>query len=239
MNTSNQLPVLDAPPMIMLAEPYPPERHPVVAYLARLSAGSGRENMLRRLNIAAKLLSPQAEAMNFPWHQLTYVTVMALRSALAQTKSVQTTNVTIHAVKGVLKECWRLEYLTAEQMMRASDVPSVRGVRLPTGRTLDEQELDTLLRSCREDPHHAIGARDAALIALLCGLGLRRAEAVALDPGDYEPANGAVRLRHGKGNKERELYTNGPIADALNAWLRLRGTEPGPLLTAIAIHSDH
>jgi site-specific recombinase XerD len=162
--------------------------------------------------------------------------LLALRNHLAATKSVQTTNVTLYAVKGVLRECWRLGYITAEQQMRACDVPPVRGIRLPTGRALEATELDTLLRSCRNDPRKAIGARDAALIALLYGLGLRRAEAVALDIEDYQPKAGTVRVRHGKGNKERRLYTNGSITDALNTWLNRRGMGSGPLLTAIAVH---
>jgi site-specific recombinase XerD len=236
MDTSSMISLRDSEAH-MLTDPYPTDRHPVVAYLARLSAGSGRENMLRRLNIASRILSNNhTEATTFAWHQLTYVHLLALHNHLAATKSVQTTNLTLYAVKGVMKECWRLEYMTAEAQMRICDIPSLRGIRLPAGRALDTQELDTLLRSCREDTRHATGARDAALIALLYGLGLRRAEAVALDIEDYQPKAGTVRVRHGKGNKERRLYTNGSIAQALNTWLSMRGMGSGPLLTAIAVH---
>lgn len=83
---------------------------------------------------------------------------------------------------------------------------------------------------CSEDMRPA-GFRDAALIAVLC-LGLRRAEAVALDSGDYDRDTGALRLT-GKGRKERLAYAYDGVADALSDWLQIRGLDPGPLFYPI------
>ena len=66
-------------------------------------------------------------------------------------------------------------------------------------------------------------------MALLYGGGLRRSELVALNREDYDPASGAVTIRSGKGNKDRLVYTANGSPDALEAWLRHRGDEPGPL----------
>jgi site-specific recombinase XerD len=84
------------------------------------------------------------------------------------------------------------------------------------------------------DTRRAIGARDAGLLAALYGLGLRRVEAVALVLSDYSPSRGEVRVRHGKGNKERLMYTNAASAQALNDWLAVRGDWAGPLFPDIA-----
>ena len=51
-----------------------------------------------------------------------------------------------------------------------------------------------------------IGARDAAMLALLYGAGLQRSEAVALQLADCDQASGAITVRH----DERQVYaTNG------------------------------
>ena len=73
------------------------------------------------------------------------------------------------------------------------------------------------------------GARDVALVRLLHDLGLRRAEAVALDVADVDLEGGAV-LIVGKGHNEKERFTlPDPTAAALKAWIVVRGAEPGPL----------
>ena len=73
------------------------------------------------------------------------------------------------------------------------------------------------------------GARDVALVRLLHDLGLRRAEAVALDLADVDLEGGAVYIV-GKGHNEKERFTlPDPTAAALKVWLDARGPEPGPL----------
>lgn len=87
-------------------------------------------------------------------------------------------------------------------------------------------------RSCRradEDRFAATGARDAAIMLLGLGGGLRRSEIVALDLGDYDPEKGEVKVLHGKGRKERLVPLPPATVDALAVWISLRGSEPGPL----------
>jgi site-specific recombinase XerD len=68
-------------------------------------------------------------------------------------------------------------------------------------------ELTRLFFICGMDPRPA-GARDAALLAVLTLCGPRRSEVVALDLADYDAAEGTLRVRTGKGNKERRLIGN-------------------------------
>ncbi|MEM7249306.1 MAG: tyrosine-type recombinase/integrase [Acidobacteriota bacterium] len=80
--------------------------------------------------------------------------------------------------------------------------------------------------------HPASAASDAAGVALLYGLGLRRAEVVALDVEDLDRETGALLIR-GKGSKVRTVYlTNGARAAVVD-WLEHRGDEPGPLLCPV------
>jgi len=99
------------------------------------------------------------------------------------------------ALRGVLREAWRLGYVGADDFHRAVDLPPVRGTTLPRGRALPPGELRALFGVIAEDARPATRAWDAALLAVLYGAGLRRAEAVALDVADYDAETGALTNR--------------------------------------------
>jgi integrase len=66
--------------------------------------------------------------------------------------------------------------------------------------------------------------RNRALIAVLLMTGLRRSEAAALQWTDIDLDEGVIRVRHGKGDKEREVAVYGDSAlDALEDWKRVLG----------------
>jgi site-specific recombinase XerD len=92
--------------------------------------------------------------------------------------------------------------------------------------------LKALLAACSAD-ETAAGARDAALIGLLYGAGLRRSEAVVLDVSDYDDATGMLVVRHGKGNRDRTVFATNGAADALADWLAVRGGTDGPLFLPV------
>jgi len=77
-----------------------------------------------------------------------------------------------------------------------------------------------------------MAARDAAILALLYGSGLRRAEAVGLEVADYDRVAGTLKVR-GKGNKERLAHLGDASQAALEAWLAVRGWAAGALFVAI------
>lgn len=205
--------------------------NPAAVYLARL-APTGRRTMLHGLNVIADMLAPGSTAETFPWPQLRYAHTQAVRTALAERYAHTTANVRLSALRGVLKESWRLGLMSAEDYARAVDLERVRGTSLPAGRALEPAEIRALVDVCAADPT-AAGPRDAALIALLYATGLRRSEAVAVDLADVDHSTGAVHVRRGKGRKDRMVYlTNGAQA-AVAAWVHARGAEPGPLLCPV------
>jgi site-specific recombinase XerD len=170
-------------------------------------------------------------ADELPWHRLGYQHTNALRSHLGERYSPATANRHLAALRGVLKEAWRLGLMDAEDLQRAIDLPPVRGERLPRGRGLDRGELRSLFDTCRGGT--PVDGRDAALMAVLYAAGLRRSETVALDVADYEPDSGALTVT-GKGNKARVAYIDNGAADAVSAWLDVRGDEPGPLFCPVS-----
>jgi site-specific recombinase XerD len=206
----------------------PPDRHPAHVYIARLGFGS-RRTMTEALNIVARILtSGEANAETLPWPALQYQHTAAIRTALIEKYKPAMANKVLAALRGVLKECWRLEYMSAEDFRRAADIPTAKSQTLPRGRALSSGEIAALMAACGRDSSPA-GIRDAALTAVLYGAGLRRSEAVGLDINDYNLETGELTIRGGKGRKDRLGYATNGSADALRDWLDARGSDPGPL----------
>ena len=162
---------------------------------------------------------------------------MALRSVLIDDGAKPATiNHVLAAVRGTLREAWRLGLIDAESLARVVDVGNVSASTLPAGRHVDVAEVRRLFEACGDKPG---GARDAAMLALLYGCGLRRSEAVALLLDDYD--HGKVTVRSGKGRKERIVYCAAGGREAINAWIARRGLAPGALLNPVnkADHIQH
>lgn len=212
-------------------------RHPALVYLAHLAPGS-RRTMEGSLGIVARALGGErSTVLGFPWHLLRYQHTAAFRAACWDRYAPATTNKLLAAVRGVLKEAWRIRLIDADDYRRAADVRGVRGAALLRGRALSAGEVRTLFAHCAADPSVG-GARDAALLGVLYGGGLRRAEAVDLNVADYDTASAALRVERGKGRKGRLAYVRGGAAAALEEWLALRGAAmplPGdaPLFTRV------
>jgi site-specific recombinase XerC len=158
--------------------------------------------------------------------------VPLLSGTLAERYAPTTANRHLAAPRGVLKECWRPGYVGVEDYQRAPDLEPVRGSRLLRGRALDGGEVKALFDECGDDAHAAIGSRDAAILAVLYGAGLRRAEAVGLRLRDYDRRKGTLKVR-GKGNKERLAYVGAGVRAAIEDWLELRGGAAGPLFRPV------
>lgn len=207
---------------------FAPDRNPAMVYLARLAPGS-RRAMRQALGLLASLAGDLA-AEQFPWHRLRYAHTQAMRAKVADRYAPASANKILCALRGVLGESFRLGLMSAEDRLRASDLPSVRGSRLPRGRALSAGELTALFRAC--DRATTRGVRDAALLALLYGGGLRRDEAVSADLGDLDLEGANLRVK-GKGNKQRAVPLATSVRDALERWVRTRGPEPGRLFVPV------
>ncbi|MCY4430864.1 MAG: site-specific integrase, partial [Rhodospirillales bacterium] len=88
--------------------------------------------------------------------------------------------------------------------------------------------VKALFDACRADSTVA-GAQDAAVLALLCGAGLRRTEAVRVQVNDFDPETGRLRVT-GKRGRTRHVYALDGARLALRDWLQVRAGDPGPLL---------
>ncbi len=207
----------------------PADLHPARVYLASLAPGSRRTMRAALENIAGLVSTGEAGALTLPWHELRYQHTAAIRAALAEKYAPATANKMLSALRGVIKECWRLGYIGAEDRDRACDLDPVRGKTIPKGRALTSGERKALFDWCAEDEKPARGARDAALLAVLYVCGLRRGEIPGLELSDFDPDTGELKVRHGKGAAQRTVYATGGAEEAIKGWIEHRGDEPGPL----------
>lgn len=216
---------LTTPVLSPVASAYEAAVRPVYVYLDERLAPGSRRTMREALDVIARELTDGAATWDScPWAALRYEYTAGLpMRLLGRGYSRATVTKMLSALRGVLREAWRLGLMDAETYQRASDIRPPRGERLApnVGRAITSGELRALFEACARDRNRAAGQRDAAMLALLYGCGLRRAELVALSLGDYDAATGRLTVR-GKGNKERTAYVAGGAIHALARWLEVR-----------------
>ena len=220
------------PAVVPVVAPGPPDGNPAAIYLAGKPSAVGRRGLQRSLERAAEILTGglTKDAFAVHWAEVRYQHVMALRSLLIEGDAKPATiNHVLAAVRGVIREAWRLGLIDAETKERIVDIKSVSASTLPAGRHVGVGEIRRLFEICGAT---LVGARDAAMLSLLYGCGLRRSEAVALTLADYK--DGEVKVRTGKGRKERIVYSANGGRAAIDAWIAVRGTWDGALLAPVA-----
>lgn len=219
--------------VVIVQANYPADRNPALVYMASLKE-STRRPVKESLNLIANMVLPGSDHINFAWHLVRYQHSQAIRTALAARYSAGTANRHLSALRGALKEAWRLGYTTAEDYRRAVDFKAVKGETAKAaekGRHIKSGEFIALLGAC-EDGTNA-GVRDACIIAIGYVCGLRRAEIAALTMEDFNAEDATLRVAHGKGNVERIMPVGSDGLDYLGAWLAVRDSGPGALFCRI------
>ncbi|MCB0063477.1 MAG: tyrosine-type recombinase/integrase [Caldilineaceae bacterium] len=210
-------------------------QQPALNYLIGLGESS-RQSMYGALVIIAGVLSAgRCSPLDLPWWKLTYSHTNAVRAWCVQNRAPATGRRYMAALRGVLKEAWRLGLMDIEGYNRAIDLKPIKGSgkEQAAGRALSDGEKRAILAtlSASDEPK---AIRNAALFGLAVYGGLRRAELARLHVDDYDPDTGQLTI-HGKGNKQRTVYVAPGVDDALADWLAVRGgaSAPGALFTHI------
>ncbi len=206
--------------------------NPTVVYLAALGPGS-RRAMRQALGVIAELLTgTKADPLQVPWWNVGYQHSQALRSLLMERCSPSSANKIMAALRGVLREAWRLGFMDAEAYHRAIDIKTIKGNTIPKGRSVGSGEINALVTECYGDPSPA-GIRDVAILALLYAAGLRSSEVVTLDLAGYDTESGGLKIVASKGNKARTVYLGNGAKAAVEGWINVRGDLAGPLVYRI------
>jgi site-specific recombinase XerD len=181
----------------------------------------------------------RCDHLTMPWALLRYQHTQALRSQLAERYSANTANKMLSALRGVLKNAWRLGQMDAESYQRAIDIQSIAGSapsQAERGRHITLGEFMALLSTCAGEDT-AAGVRDAAILAVGYACGLRRSELASLQVEDFDAGKRTLTI-HGKRNKVRIMPIENGALDALTDWLHVRGNTSGSIFTQIR-KGDH
>lgn len=202
-----------------ITQSYARQRHPARVYLASLQSKHSRETMMDRLELVASLKGSTID--DFPWAALDFAEVQQLVTLLNDGERAHTTiNLTLSAIRGVLKAAWTLQLMSGEQYHRARSVKNLKGSRLPPGRVMENDEIERLRTAFHATPG-AYGAMLCGLFGVFVGAGLRREEVCRLPVNSLR--NRTLRVI-GKGNKERAIpLGKEPLSD-LQLWLDMRST---------------
>ncbi len=149
----------------------------------------------------------------------------ATLKALSSYDNKRTLNRKLSAINAFFSFCFRSEFLAEQQKLKLAKIPK----NLP--KFLTYQQIQEGVQSI--DRSEWLGQRDAAMIMFLYATGMRISECLAMRLEDIE--GHWLRVRHGKGDKERlipiakealsllQVYLSNVPFDAKEIWLNYQG----------------
>ncbi|ETK14159.1 tyrosine-type recombinase/integrase [Pseudomonas sp. FH1] len=196
-------------------------RNPLTLYLTRLAPSSQLTMRYVLQDAADRLGFEDINLDDIDWHLLQPEHVIALVAALREDGyAPNTSSLYVNAVRGVMNEAWRLNLISQEHLLRMRTVKAAPGTRLSQGRNLRRSLIREMMEVCAADPRPQ-GLRDAAVIGILYGSGMRKSESVNLDLAQINFEERSLRVI-GKGNKELIKYAPDWAFTKLQAWLAFR-----------------
>ncbi len=85
---------------------------------------------------------------------------------------------------------------------------------------LEPEEAQNLLK--QPNKRYPTGLRNKAMLSLMLHCGLRVSEVVNLRPGSINLTKGKLRVKNGKGNKDRDLAIPEYLIDLFDSWRKKR-----------------
>lgn len=152
---------------------------------------------------------------------------------LQEGKSPQNINQHLYAIRYFLRDMADREIMDVEQAEVACKVKPVRIIGRKIGNWLTIPEAEAILNA--PDVDTVQGVRDRAILAVMIGAGLRRAEIVSLTAEHFEKKGGRWVINGLQGKHKR--IRNIPVADwvkaAIDEWMIRSGISAGYLFRAV------
>ena len=206
--------------LLKVLDPDSATPNPVMVWLATLGPSS-RPSMACALRRGLLALDPEAarNPLGFDWGGFNHADMLRCKVGLEGKGSPASRNLSLVALRGVARAAWQLRLLQLDELERIRSVRNFRHVgETGNGRFVPRADRARLFRLAAVHP--VVATRDRALLSLLLGGGLRRAEAVSLQRVDIDLRDAVVTVA-GKGGRVRRVPCSRAVAGALEAWLAL------------------
>jgi integrase len=165
--------------------------------------------------------------------------VQAHRATLeARGYAASTVNQRLAAIKKLAREAAANGLLDAETAAAIDQVAGVKQSGVRAGNWLTRTQAEALI-NC-PDPATLKGKRDRAILALLVGCGLRRAEAAALNVADIQQRDGrwAIVDLRGKHGRLRTVAVPSWVKQAVDLWCQAALISEGRILRGMNRHGQ-
>jgi len=160
------------------------------------------------------------------------------------TRSVPFENLSIQGITDYIQSLWSrglkptsvdnhvraikafLNFLYTEGLIKENYSSQIPKIKLPKQRPfiLTDDQVASILRAC--DKKSWIGFRNYVIVLTFLDTGIRLSELLRLTVYDIDLTMKSIRVREGKGNKEREIYMGRTLAREMAKWLKMRGYLP-------------
>lgn len=199
-------------------------RNPLTLYLTRLAPSSQLTMRYVLQDAADRLGFEDINLEDIDWHLLQPEQVMALVAVLREDGyAPNTSSLYVNAVRGVMNEAWRMSLISQDHLLKMRSVKAMSGTRLSQGRNLRRTLIRELMEVCAADPRPQ-GLRDAAVIGILYGSGMRKSESVNIELNQVNFEERSLQVT-GKGNKQLIKYAPAWAFAKLDAWLEFRRSQ--------------
>ena len=202
-------------------------------YLNKLGSDVSHAMTLSRLNAISQFFGYK-DAFHCDWQLMRYEHVSKFldhlrhlngKNSYNQVEETRLKNSTINgylmAIKGVMRTAWSLGQVADGDLLRIRTIKALREDDMTEGRAMTFRESRAILNSCPGDTPRQI--RDRAMLMLLLGNGLRRAELTTIELKHVSVESGEIEI-HGKGNKVRVVMMIPEVAESVEDWINVRAT---------------
>lgn len=159
---------------------------------------------------------------------------MEYRAALiARNLAPSTINIRMSALRRLVAEAKKNGVLRAQEAAELADIPNIRQQGTRMGNWLSREQARELLRV--PDRSTLKGKRDYAILALLIGCALRRAELASLSMEGIQQREGrwVIADLRGKGGRIRTVAVPLWVKKGIDDWSEAAAIDRGPLFRAV------
>lgn len=189
------------------------------AFLGRL-ADNSKATVRHGLRKAADELGYEDVPLQLvPWDHIDEPVLRQLVERWRGTVSNASIRIYIYAVRGVVESCVSHRLVHRDQYEPMRKVRAPKGTnRIGLGQYIKEKDRRRLLQSCEDDERKTLAMRDKAMLCILFGSGIRRAEATRLVIQDINLDEGTFQVVV-KGDHLVEKYLTAWAIPPLREWI--------------------